>query len=103
YKERTWNYVVIGSLAFGAIIVSHNLTAMMATPFLLFVACLLYFFARQEEKMHKPYYPLAILFIGILLPAFYWLPVFTEMKYTNVLSQIGGGADYQDHFVCLRQ
>ena len=25
------------------------------------------------------------------------------MQFTNVLSQIGGGADYRDHFVCLSQ
>ena len=26
-----------------------------------------------------------------------------EMGYTNVSSQVGGGADFKDHFVCLSQ
>jgi uncharacterized membrane protein len=103
YKERKWSYVILGSIGYAAIITSHNLTAMMITPFLLVMAFLLYIYARREEKMHKPYFPVVILVLGILLAGFYWLPVFGEMKYTNVLSQVGGGADYKDHFVCIQQ
>jgi hypothetical protein len=43
------------------------------------------------------------LLIGIALAAFYWLPVFPELSYTNVLSVVGGGSNYKDHFVCLSQ
>lgn len=103
YSERQWRYVFIGSIGYAGIILSHNLTAMMASPFVLFAALLFYIYARQEEKMDRPYYPVIIVFIGLLLAGFYWLPVFAEMRYTNVLSQIGGGADYRDHFVCLSQ
>src|SRR6185369_3357077 len=100
YKERTWTFVILGSLGYAGIILSHNLTGMMVTPFALVFGFFLYLAARSEKKLYKPYYPLLILLIGILLSAFYWLPVFGEMKYTNVLSQVGGGADYKDHFVC---
>lgn len=103
YTYRQWKYVVIGSVGYAGIILSHNLTAMMVTPFVLVAALLFYIYARQEETIDKPYYPVVILFIGILLSGFYWLPVFTEMQYTNVLSQVGGGADYKDHFVCAWQ
>jgi uncharacterized membrane protein len=103
YKNMKWKYVVIGSLSFAAIILSHNLTAMMITPFVLVFAFLLYIFSRSQKKLQKPYYLLIVLFTGILLASFYWLPVFAEMKYTNVLSQVGKGADYKDHFVCLAQ
>ncbi len=103
YAQRKWRYVVFGSIGFAGIILSHNLTAMMITPFLFLAALLFYIYARQETRMEKPYYPVIILFIGMLLAAFYWLPVFAEMQYTNVLSQVGGGADYKDHFVCVRQ
>jgi len=44
-----------------------------------------------------------ILFLSLALSAFYWVPALLEMKNTNVLSQIGGGADFRDHFVCINQ
>lgn len=102
YKEQQWKYVAIGSIGFAAIILSHNLTAMMVTPFLFLFAFFLFIISFRQKKQFS-YYPLAILFIGILLAAFYWFPVFAEMQYTNVLSQIGGGSDYKDHFVCPNQ
>src|SRR5207247_5254973 len=93
HTEKRWSSIVIGSLSFAAIIISHNLTAMMVTPFALLFAGYLYLSARNGKKITRPYYPLLILLVGILLGAFYWVPVFGEMHYTNVLSQIGGGAD----------
>ncbi|MBI5123506.1 hypothetical protein HZA75_06635 [Candidatus Roizmanbacteria bacterium] len=98
FKEKKWRYVVVGSLGYVGVIISHNLTAMMITPFILIFVSYLYIISRKEGK--KNYLPIVILVIGILLSAFYCLPVFAEMKYTNVLSQVGGGADYKDHFVC---
>lgn len=103
YAERAWRYVCVGSIGFAAVILSHNLSAMMLTPFVLAAALILYITARKEKKLNNPYFPFAILLVGILIATFYWLPVFAEMKYTNVLSQVGGGADYKDHFVCPLQ
>ena len=37
------------------------------------------------------------------LSCFYWLPMLTEMRLTKVFNQIGGGADFRDHFVFLDQ
>ncbi len=45
-----------------------------------------------------------VIIIGALgISAFFWIPAFAEMKYTNVMEQIGSGAFYGDHFVCLGQ
>jgi hypothetical protein len=41
--------------------------------------------------------------LGSLLASFYSIPALLEMQYTNVFSQIGGGANFRDHFVCLGQ
>jgi hypothetical protein len=99
YNTRKWRYLIVGSLAYAGVILSHNLTAMMVTPFLLVViggmtiACLL-------KKDYQTMYKLA----GIALSTFYWLPAITEMRYTNVISQISGsGSKFSDHFVCLNQ
>lgn len=95
--------VLIGSIAFAAIILSHNLTAMMVTPFLLIVILLNCCIAPKGKKLLIAYHLSLITFLGLVLSAFYWIPALSEFKNTNVLSQIGGGADFRDHFVCLPQ
>src|SRR3989344_1331151 len=103
YKENKWRFVVIGAIGYAGIILSHNLTAMMITPFLLIITAVYCYMAYRNKKMPTVYYLLFTIFLGLLLSAFYWMPALLEMHYTNVFSQIGGGADFKDHFVCLNQ
>ena len=96
YKTQKFAYLMIGSLGYGAVIISHNLSGLMISPFVLLTALILVIKKRN----------LALLFIsimGILLSAFYSLPAFLEINYTNVVSTIGGKADFHNHFVCIRQ
>jgi hypothetical protein len=102
-KKRIWWWVCLTAVSYAAVIISHNLTAMMVTPFLLVFAGFLYIKLRRAETIYRPYFVFLGLLIGILLAAFYWLPVLFEMKYTDVLSVVGGGSDYRDHFICLGQ
>lgn len=95
--------ILIGSIGFAAIILSHNLTAMMITPFVLIAILLNCYIVPKRKKLLILYYSSLILFLGLAVSAFYWVPALLEMKNTNVLSQIGGGADFRDHFVCLQQ
>ncbi len=99
YKEKKWRYVIVASLSYSALIISHNLTAMMVTPFLILFA----FYLFSKSKKRERAFIIMSFVTGILIAAFYWIPAIFEMKYTNVLSQIGGGADFKDHFVCLSQ
>ncbi len=101
-KDYKWKFVVIASISYAGIILSHNLTAMMVSPFAL---CFIGYLVIKERKkrlvrLSKLLYPL---FIGFLLSAFYSIPAILEMKFTDVLSQIGGGANFKDHFVCFSQ
>jgi len=96
YKQEKWMHVIVASLAFAAIILSHNLTAMMIAPFIFVFSVILSLKAKNKTRSLL----FLSLFLGIIISSFYTLPVFSEMKYTNVLSQIGGGADFRDHFVC---
>jgi len=98
HKTGNFRFIVAGALSYAALIVSHNLTALMATPFILIFMGMLFLGNRKTGKNLL----MAIIF-GLLISAFYWLPALLEINYTNVLSQIGGGADYKDHFVCLSQ
>lgn len=102
-KKSIWGWLCVSSLGYAAIILSHNLAAMMVTPFLFIFTCILYISLRTEERIYRPYFVILALLMGIALSAFYWLPVFPELTYTNVLSVVGGGSNYKDHFVCLSQ
>jgi len=103
YKTQTYRYVILLSLSFFAVIVSHNLTTLMLIPFFLIsLAVLIGIFIRQKKNTCILFLSFAV-FTAILLSAFYWLPALLEMKYTNVSSQIGGKADFRDHFVCFPQ
>lgn len=101
--SNIWKWVCIGSLGFAGLILSHNLTAMMVTPFILIAILLYYYIALKNKEILSIRYTLYAFVLGLMLSAFYWLPALFEMKYTNILSQIGGGADFRDHFVCIQQ
>lgn len=96
-------WIILGAIGFAGVILSHNLTAMMVTPFLLFFIIALSIISYQKQHKFTIYSLLFTLFLGVLLSAFYWLPAILEMKYTNVTSQLGGSADFHEHFVCLSQ
>ena len=102
YDSRL-RWMAVGSIGYGGIILSHNLTALMVTPFLLIATLFNCYIAYRRKKLFTIYYLLFTILLGLALSAFYWIPAFLEMKYTNVLSQIGGGADFRDHFVCVEQ
>jgi uncharacterized membrane protein len=98
HKSEGFKFVVVGALSYAALIISHNLTALMITPFILAFSILLSFGNRKTSKNL-----FIVIGLGILISAFYWLPAILEMQYTNVVSLVGGGSNFRDHFVCLSQ
>lgn len=100
-QEKSQKWVVISALAYAAIILSHNLTAMIITPIILLIVLILIAFSKDKKIDAKGYALFILLALG--LSAFYWLPALVEMKFTQVFSQIGGGADWRDHFIFLDQ
>lgn len=100
YKTPNFLAVALGSLAYAGLITSHNLSAFMATPFILLFLILL--ILLKKDKRTTTYLILSVL-LGILISAFYWIPAVLEMGYTNVVSQTTGGANFRDHFVCITQ
>ena len=93
--------VIITTVGFAGLVLSHNLTAMMTFPFLIGVIVIGLAFVKDKLRCLK--HSFFSLLLGLGLSSFYWLPAVVEMKLTNVYSQIGGGADYHDHFVFLDQ
>lgn len=101
YKEKKYKYFLLVSASFALIIVSHNLTALMVLPFI--ILFIIYLLSSSKNIKVNSIRLFSAVFFGILLSCFYWLPALSEIKYTNVLAQIGGGADFKDHFVCFSQ
>lgn len=99
YKKN----VILGAIGFAGLILSHNLTAMMVAPFLLIEILINYYILFKKKKFSIINSSSAIFILGLLLSAFYWVPALLEMKTTNIMSQIGGGANFRDHFVCIGQ
>ncbi len=103
FKNNKYIYVIISVIGFSGVILSHNLTAMMITPFLIVLLIILGILNLKHKKNKNTFYLISAFFLSILISAFYWLPAILEMGNTNVSSTIGGGADFKDHFVCLDQ
>lgn len=101
--RRIWVWIAVASLGYAGVILSHNLTAMMITPFL-FVGIIVQFLVfLKKKKSYTMRYTLYAVGLGLMIAAFYWVPALLEVGYTNVKSQIGGGADFHNHYVCIAQ
>lgn len=94
-------YIILGALSIAAVVISHNLSAFMLFIFIFLFIILSLFTVKEKRRLFFSY--LLILFTAFLLSAFYSLPALFEMKYSNVLSQVGGGSHFADHFICLSQ
>lgn len=102
HVDQRWRYIFICSMAFAGIIVTHNLTALMISPFVIVI--LIYWYIKSRKDGTKQIYsPMKALIIGLFLSAFYTIPVFFEIHFTNVLSQTANGFDFHKHFVCWSQ
>ena len=99
HKDGRWRYVVLSALSYAGIILSHNLTAMMVSPFMLIFVLALIWQSQRKRRL----FLIAGLVIGVLISAFYWLPAILELKYANVPSVLTGGSNFRDNFVCFYQ
>lgn len=82
-------------------ILSHNLSSFMLLFFVVPFLCLALIFSQRKKELLLVYG--SALILGFFLSAFYAVPAILEATYTDVFSQIGGGAYFRDHFVCLSQ
>jgi len=81
--------------------ISHNLSAFMMG--LLLIPYILFLIFKSKKRIKFILSLIILFFTALLFSSFYILPAIFESSYTNVMSQIGGGADYPDHFVCINQ
>ncbi len=91
-----WGMFTIFSFTF--VILSHNLSAFMSLFFIIPFLVAQFFLSKNKTLFISINF--LVLILVFLLSAFYTVPAIFEMKYTNIFSQVGGGAAYFDHFVC---
>ncbi len=92
-EER--GYLVVGALAYGGLILTHNLTSLIFTPFALAYAILL---ARRRWKT-LAIWALSFL-LALALTAFYWLPALTEARWVGLAAGLGS-TGYRRHLAPL--
>ncbi len=99
-KQNNKKYLFLLLISIAAIILSHNLTAMIFLP----IASLFTFFYLWQQKKLQLLWPLALQFLlAFGLSAFYILPAFMEKDYTIINKIFSGYFHYSHHFLYIRQ
>lgn len=100
-KGLPFTKIIFSSIVIALVVISHNLTALVLVMFLGVYMTILFLINNNRQQFLKSM--IIMLLLSFALSSFYFIPAIFEMKYTNISSQIGGGADYKDHFVCVSQ
>lgn len=99
-KEKPLNltFISLSALAFGTLIMTHNIMAVIFTPVLLIYALVL--FLQEKDKQFVFTFLLSLL-MGVFVSAFFWFPALFEKNLIK-LSQVPI-ADRNLYFVSLKQ
>jgi hypothetical protein len=100
-KTYAVRYVIFTGLFSAGLILTHNLMAMMSGIFLGIWA--LYLFITTDNKMKYSMQGICSILLGFGLSAYFWIPSFFEKKYTLIELLTQELADYNLHFVYIRQ
>ena len=99
-KNQNKKYLLLLLISIFAIILSHNLTAMIFLP----LASLFAFLYLAYQKKLRLLWPIAGQFLLALgLSAFYMLPAFMEKDLTIINKIFSGYFHYSHHFLYIRQ
>jgi len=89
---------LLAALAFAGLMLTHNITAMIATPLLLFFALVVALDWKAALKS------LSSLLLGMTLAAFFWVPAIIEKKFVHATESLTGGFfDFHHHFLAPKQ
>ncbi len=102
-KERKAWAVPLLAASVGALIMTHNITAMVALP-LLGLFTLIWLLINRSKTWVREVIELAVGYIwGFLLALWYIIPAFIEKSGTAIGSILSGYFDYHLHFLYIRQ
>jgi hypothetical protein len=89
--------VAIAAVAYAALILTHNLSAFIFTPFLLFYVLLL-IFTSTHQRLRIAFASAAALLGGLLLSAWFWIPALAERASVSLEDMTTGYFNFALHF-----
>jgi hypothetical protein len=102
-------YIVVGACLYGALILSHNITAMLTSPFLgLYIVWMTSSFSDRnpifrKNLISKVLPSLVALTLGLGLTAFFWLPALYEKRWVQLDLLTKGFFDFRQYFLSLEE
>jgi len=99
-KRPGAGWVVVAALLHAALMLTHNLTAVLFTPALLFYVLL---GAADRGDGRALGACLLALVLAVGLGAFFWAPALLEKRYVQIDVLTQGFGDFRNHFIELRQ
>ncbi|MFQ6000390.1 MAG: 6-pyruvoyl-tetrahydropterin synthase-related protein, partial [Anaerolineae bacterium] len=99
FSQKEVAYALVAALAYGGLILTHNLTALIFAPLFLAYALLRALIGREFRSLALV--GLALL-LALGLTAFYWLPALTEAPWVGLAAGFAS-TGYRDHLTSLRE
>jgi hypothetical protein len=101
-------YAPLAALAYAGLVLTHVQMAVVFSPIIGAYVLLLWLAPTLDltpvrRDMGTFVYPIAAIFLGLLLSATFLLPVVSEQKYLTAEPLIGGFFDFRQHFISLTQ
>ncbi|MGQ9566975.1 MAG: 6-pyruvoyl-tetrahydropterin synthase-related protein [Anaerolineae bacterium] len=98
-EEGPWN-VAVAAAAYGALILTHNATALLATPFLAaWVLCRVALDWKKAGSLRALERALGAGALGVGLSGFFLVPMLLERQYVVLSQWTSGSYEYGRHFV----
>ena len=98
--RRERKYLVFAAVSYAALVLTHNLSALLFSPLLVAYVCLLFSLTRDVKFLG---YALLAILIALGLTAFYWFPGFQESSWV-LLGKVGAtSTDYEHLLVPLSE
>jgi hypothetical protein len=95
-RENNIRFLIVGALAWAAIILSHNPSALLFSPLLLIFVS---FLGWKSGSVRSLAGMLGGIAIGTASAAFVWLPALAERNFVYIERSLQATTNYLDHFV----
>lgn len=100
-QSYEWRFFTVSIIFTSLLILAHNLVLVMAAPFISIWIIFLALSSKEKNKFLLTSF--AILISSFLITSYFWIPSFFERKYTMINLLTTELANYNQHFVYIRQ
>lgn len=100
-KHKTSKHLVFTAASYAALVLSHNLSIIMGTPFLVLHAVYQIWSAKRPRQLARSY--ISAILLGLGLASFFLVPMVVERSSIAISELVTGDGDYSKHFVFARQ